>query len=709
MIGLAGVMGGASTEVTDSTTRILVESARFDEVSVARTARRHKLISESSKRFERGVDPQIQAAAAQRAVELLVELAGAQVEPGVTDVSLGYEPVVIDLPADYTAGRIGVDYSPEQIESCLREIGCSVERTESGYAVTVPSWRTDLRAKEDLTEEIARIDGYENIPSTLPVAPAGRGYTPEQAGKRRALNALAASGLTEVFAYPFVSADANNLWSAPWVSTPENPVTEVPSARLENPISSAEGWMRRSLLPGLVEVLKRNLSRGFKNLAIFEAGHVFIPGEQLGSESIPPLGARPSDEVLADLNAGIPQQPTCLREIGCSVERTESGYAVTVPSWRTDLRAKEDLTEEIARIDGYENIPSTLPVAPAGRGYTPEQAGKRRALNALAASGLTEVFAYPFVSADANNLWSAPWVSTPENPVTEVPSIRLENPISSAEGWMRRSLLPGLVEVLKRNLSRGFKNLAIFEAGHVFIPGEQLGSESIPPLGARPSDEVLADLNAGIPQQPTFIAGLFAGTEHEAMPGAAPRAYDWRDALDAVRLVAAAVSAEIQVRNGVHTAFHPGRVAEVLNAAGERVGFAGELHPKLLQELNLPERTCGFELDFSALFAGRVEARQATPVLTFPAATQDVALLVDRDLPASEVERVLREGAGELLEDIRVFDDYRGTGIDESKKSLAFALRFRAPDRTLTADEASAAREAAVAATVEQLGAEPRV
>ena len=193
------------------------------------------------------------------------------------------------------------------------------------------------------------------------------------------------------------------------------------------------------------------------------------------------------------------------------------------------------------------------------------------------------------------------------------------------------------------------------------------------------------------------------------MPGAAPRAYDWRDALDAVRLVAAAVSAEIQVRNGVHTAFHPGRVAEVLNAAGERVGFAGELHPKLLQELNLPERTCAFELDFSALFAGRVEARQATPVLTFPAATQDVALLVDRDLPASEVERVLREGAGELLEDIRVFDDYRGVGIDESKKSLAFALRFRAPDRTLTADEASAAREAAVAATVEQLGAEPRV
>ena len=195
----------------------------------------------------------------------------------------------------------------------------------------------------------------------------------------------------------------------------------------------------------------------------------------------------------------------------------------------------------------------------------------------------------------------------------------------------------------------------------------------------------MADLNAGIPKQPSFVAGLFSGAEHEVMPGAAPRPYDWRDALDAVRLVADAVSAPITVRNGAHSAFHPGRVAEVL------------------------ERTCAFELDFSALFAHRVEVHQAVSVLTYPAATQDVALLVDRDVPAFEVERVLREGAGELLEDIRVFDDYRGTGIDESKKSLAFALRFRAPDRTLTADEASAAREAAVAAAVEQLGAEARV
>ena len=187
----------------------------------------------------------------------------------MTDVVISRDPVVIDLPRDYVKNRIGVEYSPEQIVNTLTEIGCEVEATATGYTVKAPSWRNDLLAPEDLTEEIARLDGYENIPYTLPVAPAGHGYTPEQAARRRAANALAAAGLTEVFAYPFVSEEANNLWSSPTAGE------KVNSVRLANPISSAEGWLRRSLLPGLTEVLQRNLSRGFKNLKIFEAGRVF--------------------------------------------------------------------------------------------------------------------------------------------------------------------------------------------------------------------------------------------------------------------------------------------------------------------------------------------------------------------------------------------------------------------------------------------------
>ena len=508
-IGLAGVMGGASTEVSDSTTRIVIEAARFDEVSIARTARRHKLSSEASKRFERGVDPQIQAAAAQRAVDLLVELAGATVEEGVTDAGGSFEPTVISLPADYTAGRIGIDYTEEQIVGSLEQIGASVEVAEGSYEVTGPSWRTDLGAKEDLTEEVARLVGYDKIPSTLPVAPPGRGYTVEQTLRRRALNALAASGLTEVFAYPFVSDEDNNLWATPVAGTP-------------------------------------------------------------------------------------------------------------------------------------------------------------------------------------------------------VDSIRLANPISSAQGWMRRSLLPGLTEVLSRNLSRGFKNLAIYETGSVFIPGPQLGSASIPGLGVKPADEVLADLNAGIPDQPRHIAGLFSGAEHDETPGATARAFDWRDALDSVLLVADAAGVKLTVANGEHQAFHPGRTAVLKNAAGDVIAYAGELHPKLLAKLNLPERTSAFELNFTALIAEAGEAVQATGISGYPAANQDVALVVDAAVPAADVAAALAEGAGELLEDVRVFDDYRGTGIEEGKKSLAFALRFRATDRTLTADEASEAREAGVALAAERFGAVQR-
>lgn len=504
-IGLAGVMGGASTETSDSTTSIVIEAARFDEVSIARTSRRHKLSSDASKRFERGVDYQLQAAAAQRAVDLLVELAGATVQDGVNDVNHSVHNSAIDLPADYTASRIGVQYSKEQIVSALTAIGAQVEETESGYSVIAPSWRPDINDKEDLTEEIARIDGYENIPSTLPVAPPGRGYTVAQAARRRALDALAASGMTEVLSYPFVSQAANNLWA-----------TAESEQKLE--------------------------------------------------------------------------------------------------------------------------------------------------------------------------------------------SIKLANPISSAQGWLRRSLMPGLVENLQRNLSRGFKNLAIFESGTVFIPGAQHGSAQIPGLGARPTDEVLADLNAGLPAQPRNVAGLFCGTVHEEMPGATPRAYDWRDALDSVRIVADAIGVAITVAQGQHQAFHPGRTAEIRSAEGELLGFAGELHPKLLKELDLPERTCAFEIDLSALLDTPHGPVEAKGILGYPAANQDIALIVDEHVAAADIAASLREGAGELLEELRVFDDYRGTGIDDGKKSVAFALRFRADDRTLTADEASASRDAAVAVAAERFG-----
>jgi len=164
---------------------------------------------------------------------------------------------------------------------------------------------------------------------------------------------------------------------------------------------------------------------------------------------------------------------------------------------------------------------------------------------------------------------------------------------------------------------------------------------------------------------------------------------------------------ELTVRQEQYAPWHPGRCAALY--AGDRlVGHAGELHPRVVKALHLPERTCAMELDVDLLTADGVRQAEGPKISGFPVATQDVALVVDASVPAAEVEVALRAGAGPLLESLRLFDVYTGEQIGADKKSLAYALRFRAADRTLTADEASAAREAAIAEAVARTGAAMR-
>ncbi len=265
-VGLAGVMGGASTEVSASTTDVLVEAAVFDPVSVARTARRHKLPSEAARRFERGVDPELPTAAAARVVELLVALAGGTPDPLGGLVGHAEARTPIRLARDRASDLVGVDYSPEEVASTLRALGARVDAADDGWSVTPPSWRPDLVDAASLVEEVVRITGYDRIPSVLPVAPPGRGLTREQRLRRAVGAMLAAGGGTEVLVYPFVSEAAQRVFAG-----------EAPSVRLANPLDPAAPLLRRSLLPGLVEIAHRNLSRGLTDLALFEIGTVFLP------------------------------------------------------------------------------------------------------------------------------------------------------------------------------------------------------------------------------------------------------------------------------------------------------------------------------------------------------------------------------------------------------------------------------------------------
>ncbi|TLS45566.1 phenylalanine--tRNA ligase subunit beta [Streptomyces montanus] len=513
-IGLAGVMGGANTEIADdgdaagASTEVVIEAAHFDPISVARTARRHRLASEASKRFERGVDPLAASAAAQRTVDLLVLLAGGTAEAGVTEVIAPSAPSTITIPANHPDEVAGVDYGRETVVRRLQEIGCDVYGQDE-LIVTVPSWRPDLTDPNDLAEEVIRLEGYENLPSTLPKPPAGLGLTDRQRLHRRVGRALAGAGYVEALNYPFLGED------------------------------------------------------------------VF---DQLGLAADDP---------------------------------------------------------------------------------------KRRV-------------------------------------------VKLVNPLSDEEPALRTTLLPGLLAALRRNDGRGSHDLALFETGLVFQPQNELRVAGRLPVDRRPTDEEIASLTAALPVQPLHAAVVLAGAREQAGWWGKGRPSDWADAIEAARTLAREAGAELLVRQGQYGPWHPGRCAElavVIDGAEQVIGYAGELHPGVLKAMHLPARASAMELDLDALERASAGVPKGPHISSFPVATQDVALVVDQSVPAADVEAALREGAGELLESIRLFDVFTGEQIGEGKKSLAYALRFRADDRTLTVDEASAARDTAVTLAGERTGA----
>ncbi|WTW92918.1 phenylalanine--tRNA ligase subunit beta [Streptomycetaceae bacterium NBC_01309] len=391
-----------------------------------------------------------------------------------------------------------------------------------------------------------------------------------------------------------------------------------------------------------------------------------------------------------------------LQEVGCAVEGIDA-LTVTPPTWRPDLTDPNDLAEEVIRLEGYDRVPSSLPQVPAGRGLTAAQRLRRRVGRALAGDGYTEVLNYPFVGDAVFDAFGLD-ASDPRRA-----TVKLVNPISDEEPGLRTTLLPGLLTALRRNIGRGNADAALFEAGLVFRPKAERPVAPRLPVDRRPTDAELAQLAAALPDQPYRVATVLAGERAPSGWWGSGRVESWADAVEAARTVARTVGVELTVRQDRHAPWHPGRCAALL-VGDTVVGHAGELHPRVLKALQLPERTAAMELDLDLLTAslaadGGERLAVAGHISAFPVATQDVALIVDAAVPAVEVEAALREGAGELLESLRLFDVFTGEQVGEGRKSLAYALRFRAADRTLTVEEATAARDAAVALAAERTGA----
>jgi phenylalanyl-tRNA synthetase beta chain len=503
-IGLAGVMGGQTTELSATTSNIVIEAANFDPVSIFRTERRHKLPSEASRRFERGVDPTIAAAAADRVAELLVEHGGGVVEDGVTQVGRPPAPRTITIETDLPARITGMPVAAATTVDHLEAVGCEVSVDGHRLTATIPPWRHDLTDPYDLVEEVARVVGYDQVPSVLPPAPPGRGLTADQSLRRRVGRTLAGAGFVEVLTFPFVGT------------------------------------------------------------ADFDA-----------------LGMDAADE-------------------------------------------------------------------------------RRTAL-------------------------------------------RLANPLRSEEPLMTTTLLPALLRTVARNVSRGADAVALFETATVTLPH---GGPAAPilPVDRRPTEGEWDDLNKALPAQPLHLALALSGERERGGWWGDGRPECWADAIHGIREVATALGLEIDVRAAARAPWHPGRCAEIL-LGGVSIGHAGELHPRVCQAFGVPARTSVAEVDLDVLLQHAVTVRPAPELSSYPMAKEDVALVVDAAVPAATVAATLREGAGPLCESVRLFDVYTGEQVGEGRKSLAFALRFRAADRTLTEAETASAREAAVALAVERHGA----
>lgn len=388
-----------------------------------------------------------------------------------------------------------------------------------------------------------------------------------------------------------------------------------------------------------------------------------------------------------------------LLAIGCKITKSAKSWRITIPSWRPDLTHVSDFAEEVARYFGYERIPSRLPsvkIPKSGRtGLSPLQLRRRSLSLALAHRGFTEVQNYPFVNQVQMELFGF----TGDRAKT----FRIANPISDQSPLLRTHLSPGLLDAAVRNLSRGAKSVALFESGMVFRNIKKIDDVTGIGTQKRPTPAQIKRIYESVPFQTLHIGGVLAGESELSGWWGKGRKSDWQDAIAITSELLDDISGNYAIKNVDLAPWHPGRCAE-FSIDGKPVAHAGEIHPRITAELGLPERTIFFAIVIDAIPI-KVQV-SATPVITMPAAIQDISLFVPESVSTQDVVEALRAGAGNLLEEITLFDRFQKEG--EEKVSLAFTLTFRSSERTLTSEEVSTLREAAGAEAVRRCAAQIR-
>jgi phenylalanyl-tRNA synthetase beta chain len=470
-----------------------------------------------------------------------------------------------------------------------------------------------------------------------------------------------------------------------------DPIAIAKNSRRHKLSSEASRRLERSVDPSLAEFASARFVQLLTQLSSAKHVETVIDGEPRYAPivSVDPsyIGATLGIEISP---AEIAKQ---LRLVGCDVN--EETFEVDPPSWRSDLLQPADFVEEVARMVGYDSIPSILPPRPKHASLTPTQKRRRAVATMLASRGFAEVQTFPFTNQETID--SMGFVGE------RAATYRIANPMSEEFPLMRVHLLPGLIEVAARNISRGAKDFAIFEMGSIFRSSQKLIPAISPELGKRPDQSLIDAITASVPPQAYHVAGLLVGKNEASDWQGAARAYTWQDAIAYAQDILQLCNLEWSIKRSDFAPWHPGRCAELI-VDGKAVAHAGELHPRIVAAYGLPERSVAFAVGLSALPLS--ELVRPYSVGTMPAALQDVALIVDSSVAAGDVAAALRDGAGELLESISLFDRYDKIG--DGKISLAFSLVFRAGDRTLTGAEITAARESAVAEAQKRTGASLR-
>ncbi len=529
--GLAGVMGGFETEITEKTTTVVLEAAAFNSASIRRTSRAVGLHSEASGRFERGVNVEGTITALDRAAGLLQEMGACKVCKGVIDVyPVPKKEVKVQFTSAQINERLGTNIPEEKILEILKSLGFKIS-------------------------EVADFDS-------------------------------------------------------------DKPVDEVIDK---------------------ISFAAKHLSKAARELATDDKVDDFVKNLGTTVGKLFDRGAKASYAL----------------------------YEATVPEWRNDVACPEDLSEEVARIYGYDNIPATLPPGRSQGHQSKFQNFADKVKSILASLGMNEELSFSFTNEQMFDKMQVPAADELRR------AVPIMNPLTDEYPLLRTMLLSSILENAARNFSRKNENLRLFEIAPVFYPKQLPVTEQ--------------------PIEVQKIVGLITGQREPKGWNQSSAEVDFYDIKGIVEELFKQLSIErYTCEAGEHFALHPGKTA-VFKKGRDVLAIFGEVHPNVAENLGISKKIYVFEADAETLmkYVSKKSGIESLP--KYPGINRDLAILVNRETPAGEVEKVIAKAGGEFFKGVTLFDVYTGKGVPEDKKSLAFALEFRSPDRTLKDEEADAA------------------